>query len=216
MNIKAVLFDLDGTLLDTLSDLADAVNAVLEKAGHPTHPVDAYRYFVGSGIMKLVERTLPAELRKPEIIKDYVTRFNAEYELNWNAKTGPYPGILEMLHALHAKGLDLAILSNKPHEATLKTAGYFLKDVPFKQVFGARPGVPVKPDPAAAFEIAQVMGHETAEFAYLGDTCIDMDTATAAGMFAVGVTWGFRPAKELLDHGARVLIDHPMELFEHI
>jgi phosphoglycolate phosphatase len=216
MKIKAVVFDLDGTLLDTLGDLADSVNTVLHEAGYPTHPEDAYRYFVGNGIFKLIERTLPPDQRKPEVIADFVQRFNEVYKRNWNAKTKPYPGIPELLRSLVAKGLDLAILSNKPHEATLETSGFFLKDTPFKLVYGARPGVPVKPDPTAAFEIARAMGYDPAEFAYLGDTSIDMSTANQAGMFAVGVTWGFRTPEELREYGAKVLIDHPMELLEHI
>ena len=216
MKFKAVVFDLDGTLLNTLGDLADSVNAVLQEAGYPTHPEDAYRYFVGSGIVKLVERTLPPDRRQPEMIADYVQRFEEVYKHKWNNRTRPYPGVPEMLHSLTAKGLDLAILSNKPHAATVETSGYFLKDVRFKLVYGARPGIPVKPDPTAAFEMAREMGYEPSEFAYLGDTSIDMNTANRAGMFAVGVTWGFRTPEELRESGAKVLIDHPMEILEHI
>ena len=216
MKFKAVLFDLDGTLLNTLEDLADAVNSVLQEAGFPTHPVDAYRYFVGNGITKLVERTLPASEATPQKIHAYVEKVEAAYQKNWNAKTRPYDGILEMLAALDARGLDLAVLSNKPHNATLQTSGYFLKDAPFKLIYGARPGVPVKPDPSAAIEIARELGHDPGDFAYLGDTSTDMKTARAAGMFAFGVTWGFRPREELLEHGAQKLLDHPMELMDHI
>jgi phosphoglycolate phosphatase len=212
MPIKAVLFDLDGTLLDTLDDLADSMNAVL--AGHhlPVHPVEAYKYFVGDGISLLVERTLPASYRNPEFIATCVAEMGHEYNKRWASKTKPYDGIIEVLKSLHDHKFPLAILSNKPDEFTRMIAAKFFHSIFFSAVQGAKPHIPKKPDPMAAFEIALVLGIEPADFLYVGDTNTDMKTAVAAGMYPLGVTWGFRDEKELLEYGARSIANHPHDI----
>jgi phosphoglycolate phosphatase len=214
MAIKAAVFDLDGTLLDTLADLAKAGNQVLQRAGLPIHPVEAYRYFVGDGIDVLTRRILPEELRHDDTVSQFTSRMRKAYSEIWADETKPYEGIPEMLGGLAQKGLDLAILSNKPHDMTLLTVRHFFDAKEFVSILGAREGVPKKPDPAGALETARILGHDPAELLYVGDTATDMLTANAAGMYAVGVTWGFRTAKELQESGAKLIIDHPLELLK--
>ena len=208
---KAVLFDLDGTLLDTLEDLGASVNRVLARAGLPVHPIDAYRYFVGEGAGMLVERSLPPERRQPAEVERFLAEYRAEYERSWAQTTRPYDGIPELLHALAERGLKLAVLSNKPDADTKNVISHFFPDVPFSVVRGQVEGVPVKPDKAGALLVAEQLSIAPADFLYLGDTKVDMTCACSAGMNPVGVLWGFRTAQELLDNGAKVLIAHPME-----
>lgn len=212
MSYQAVLFDLDGTLLDTLEDLANAGNRVLAARALPIHPVAAYRYFVGDGIATLVERILPPELRSSDAIAQAVADFQREYAANWDEYSAPYQGIAAMLDALVAGGLRLAVLSNKPEEFTRLCVERLLAAWPFDPVFGQRAGVPKKPDPTGALAAARELGLEPAEILYVGDTSIDMRTARAAGMDAVGVLWGFRDAAELQAAGAARLISDPAEL----
>lgn len=209
---KAVLFDLDGTLLDTLDDLAAAANRVLDAQGLPVHPVDAYRYFVGDGIAVLAERILPASLRSPETIAATVAAFQNEYANNWNDRSAPYAGVPAMLDQLIAANLRLSILSNKPDAFTRLCVEQLLPQWRFDPLLGQRPGVAKKPDPAGAFEVAARLGLGPAEILYVGDTAVDMRTAVAAGMDAVGVLWGFRGADELRQAGAWRLISRPEEL----
>jgi phosphoglycolate phosphatase len=212
MNYAAVLFDLDGTLLDTLGDLADAMNAVLGRLGCPPHPPDAYRFFVGEGIYVTARRALPADRRGAAEVERAVALMGEEYERRWAARARPYPGIPELLDALAARGVQLAVLSNKPDVFSRRLVARFLGEERFAAVQGAREGVPVKPDPAAPRAIAAALGVAPERWLYLGDTGTDMMTAVAAGMYPVGAAWGFRPAAELLAHGARKIIDRPEEL----
>lgn len=212
MDYKAVLFDLDGTLLDTLEDLAAAGNRVLGDMGLPEHPVDAYRYFVGDGINVLAERILPAPLRSPETIAAAVAAFQAVYARNWNDRSAPYEGVPAMLDQLIAAGLRLCILSNKPDAFTRLCVEQLLPHWSFDPLLGQRPGVAKKPDPAGALEVAARLGLDPAEILYVGDTGVDMRTGVAAGMDAVGVLWGFRGADELRRDGAWRLISRPDEL----
>ncbi|MFC1854155.1 HAD family hydrolase [candidate division CSSED10-310 bacterium] len=214
MVIKAILFDLDGTLLNTLSDLANAVNRVLLNKGFPTHKIDAYRYFVGDGAEMLIKRALPNEKQEPETIRECLQAFQVQYEQNWANETIPYDGITEMLDGLHGRGLKLAVLSNKPHDATVRCITSLLPDWSFDIILGQREAVPRKPDPAGALEIADTLKISPSAFLYLGDTAIDMKTARAAGMFPVGALWGFRTAAELSENGAGALIIHPSEIFK--
>lgn len=209
---SAVVFDLDGTLLDTLEDLGDAVNRVLADHGFPAHPMDAYRYFVGEGSAVLVERALPESDRGSDVYRECLAAFMADYDRSWKVKTRLYDGISAMLDSLTALGIDLAILSNKSHEFTVKCVQDLLSEWQFKAVFGLRDDVPRKPDPAGALEISRLLGATPDRMLYLGDTATDMQTAVSCGMFPVGVLWGFRDREELLENGAKVLIQHPREL----
>ena len=216
MSFKAVIFDLDGTLLDTLADLADSANRVLAAHRLPVHPVDAYRYFVGDGLETLVERILPEEKRTPETISLVASDFKEDYRLNWKVKSRIYPGIEEMLNGLQQAGLTLSVLSNKPHEFTRVCVQQLLPAWNFDPLLGARADVPKKPDPAGAVEIAARLQLDPAEILYLGDTATDMKTATAAGMYPVGALWGFRTAAELTESGAARLISRPQQFLELI
>lgn len=212
MRFQAVIFDLDGTLLDSLADLGDAMNVVLENAHLSVHPMEAYRYFVGEGIERLVYKALPEALRQGPDFSRYVTSMREEYARRWVNKTRPYPGIENLLTGLSEKKVRMAILSNKPHGPTRTIVDQLLNAWNFQLVYGARPQMPKKPDPAAALEIAERFSVLPRQCLFVGDTSIDMATAAAAGMFSVGVLWGFRPAEELIAAGARLLIRNPEDL----
>jgi len=213
---SAVVFDLDGTLLDTLEDLGDAVNRVLTARGFPAHPMDAYRYFVGDGSAVLIERALPESARGSDVYRDCLAAFMADYDRSWKVKTRLYDGISEMLDSLTALGMNMAILSNKSHGFTVNCVRDMLSKWRFKAVFGLREDVPRKPDPAGALEISSLLGANPDRMLYLGDTATDMQTAVSAGMFPVGVLWGFRTREELLENGAKAVIQHPRELLSLI
>lgn len=212
MPFKAIIFDLDGTLLDTLEDLSSAANRVLEQNGFPTHDTDAYRYMVGDGAVVLMRRALPEDRRTDVIIHDCVRAFREEYERKWKIKTRPYDGVTEMLDALTAHGVKMAVLSNKPDDFTMRCVSEYFSQYIFALVLGQRDTVPLKPDPSGAVEISRFLNIPPSQFLYLGDTAIDMKTAVAAGMFPVGALWGFRSGQELLENGARLLIKRPAEL----
>jgi phosphoglycolate phosphatase len=205
VRFKAVIFDLDGTLLNTLEDLADSMNCVLERNRLPEHNLAAYRYFVGDGIEMLVRRALPFEVASENDFQRFVREMKSEYASRWLLKTRPYPGVPEMLAAFAAAGIAMAVLSNKPDEASNEIVKSLLPNIDFRIVLGATPERPKKPDPSAALEIASRLGISPEDFLFMGDTSIDMQTACAAGMFPVGALWGFRPAEELIASGAKVL-----------
>ena len=214
MEFKAVIFDLDGTLLDTLNDLADAGNRVLSDAGFPVHPVDSYRYFVGDGLATLILRILPGDMRRDEQVQRVGKAFREAYAKNWNAKTKVYKGIGTLLDGLKKNELPINVLSNKPHDFTEICVREFLGEWTFAHVMGNRVGLAKKPDPAGALEIAGKLGFASSEIIYVGDTATDMKTAVAAGMYPVGVLWGFRTAGELEESGAARLVEHPEEILE--
>lgn len=216
MQYKAVIFDLDGTLLDSLNDLANCMNDTLSRFGFPRHEVGAYRYFVGDGMRNLVCRAMPREVTDEKIIAACFAAMKEEYARRWNELTRPYPQIPELLQTLHSLGLKLAVLSNKPHEFTEMAVRELLPGIPFAAAFGERLGRPRKPDPAGALEILKILGVEAGQCLYLGDSSTDMRTATAAGVFPVGVLWGFRPAEELLANGARILLEKPLDLLKYM
>jgi phosphoglycolate phosphatase len=214
MRRRAVLFDLDGTLLNTLEDLADSMNAVLRRLGLPAHEAAAYKYFVGDGIVNMARRALPADRRDEAVVTRLVEGMRRHYARHWADKTHPYDGVPELLGELTRRGLPTAVLSNKPDDSTRTMVARLLPGHRFRLVLGARPDVPIKPDPAAALEIAEALGVPPGGFVYLGDTGTDMRTATAAGMYPVGALWGFRTADELSQAGAETLIDRPAHLLK--
>ncbi len=214
MKIKALLFDLDGTLLDTLEDIAQAMNRVLARQGYPTHPLQAYRYLVGRGIKNLVLSALPPQAagdtaRVELCLKDMAQ----EYVLQGEKCTRPYPGITDMLDGLAVRGCRLAVLSNKPDALTRAVVSHHLGRWQFDVVRGARDDTPVKPHPRGAEEILSALRLHKNEVLYLGDTNTDMETARAAGLTAVGVEWGFRDRQELMEAGAHYIIAQPQEIF---
>ena len=216
MKYKAVLFDLDGTLIDTVDDIGDAANRVLSNRGFPMHPISTYYQFIGEGVKVLFTRALPQEERNEDLINTCLKEFVEDYRRNYDVKSQLYDGISEMLNALNVRGLKLAILSNKPDPITKDCVTSLLSNWDFDVVFGQRDSVPRKPNPQAALEIAEKLSISPSDFLYLGDTAIDMKTAVSAGMFPVGAAWGFRPLKELKENGARVIIDKPIQLLDLI
>jgi phosphoglycolate phosphatase len=213
----AILFDLDGTLLDTLEDLSDSMNSVLAARSLPLHPMDAYRHFVGDGMENLARRVLPEELRgRDDEVRSCMAAMHEEYGKRWASKTAPYSGVDALLQGISRRNLPAAVLSNKPHDFTVEVVGHFFGSNAFQAVFGARPGVARKPDPIAALEISRLLQVAPAHFLYIGDTDTDMRTAVAAGMFPVGALWGFRDGAELLTAGARVLLERPERILELI
>ena len=216
MRYKAIIFDMDGTLLNTLTGLGSSANRVLATGNYPQHKIEDYRYFVGQGAEKLIESILPKNRRSEKNIRDCLNSFIDDYTANWRDEAEPYDKIPEMLDILTGQGIRLAILSNKPHNLTLKCAEELLAEWRFEKIFGQRDGVPKKPNPAGALEIAEQMELLPGDFLYVGDTGIDMETANNAGMFAVGVLWGFRSRDELLKTGASVLLKTPMDILRQI
>lgn len=219
MNPPTLIFDLDGTLLDTLTDIGEAANRALADAGCPTHSMDAYRTLVGDGVVVLFKRALPHRLSDdPAAIERCVARFKYHYDQLWDHTSGPYDGIEAMLDQLSAQKATLNVLSNKPDEFTQICVSRFLPSYHFSVVLGSKPDFPCKPHPEGVHRILQSLTATTGQpmlaknCLYLGDTNTDMQTALAAGCIPIGVTWGFRTAEELRQSGARYLIDHPSEL----
>ena len=214
MKHRAVLFDLDGTLLNTLQDLADSVNKGLASLGFPKHNTEAYKTLIGEGREVLAERALPENRRDIDTVHKLLTYINSEYETHWADNTYPYPGIPELLDALTTNGIKMAVLSNKADDLTKMSVSKMLSRWNFALVAGARPSLPNKPDPTAALQIANQLNISPSQFLYLGDSGIDMETANGAGMYPVGALWGFRSKEELLACGAKALIRHPCELLK--
>ncbi len=207
MKFKGVIFDLDGTLVDSLEDLTNSVNRMLSVKGFPEHDLKEYRYFVGDGIMMLIKRALPLEYAADEaFVKECLKVVNEEYMNRWSDCTRPYDGVPKLLSKINDHGMKLAVLSNKPHEFTRLIVPHFFPEIAFDMVLGAREGVPRKPDTTAVYEILQSLGIAAKECLYVGDSNIDMKTGRGAGMFTVGVSWGFRPEKELRESGADMIV----------
>lgn len=207
---RAVLFDLDGTLADSLGDLGGAMNEALAARGLPEHPKAAYRQFVGEGIEVLVRRA--SGLLDEAVIQALVVEYRARYAARIDAETRPYEGVAAMLDGLVAARVPMAVLSNKRDDFTVELVRRLFGRWPFVEVRGERVETPRKPDPTAALQIARALGVPAAECAFVGDTAIDIATAVAAGMIPIGVLWGFRGREELVAAGASRLLKHPREL----
>jgi len=212
--IKGIIFDLDGTLIDSLADIATAANAVLEQFGFAVHPIQDYRIFVGDGVNVLMERIVPGQELTDEFKMKFLLAWKKEYSKQWNVQTRPYDGILDLINELKKGGYRLGVLSNKPQEFTQACVAEFFESDLIKPVWGLCEDRPKKPDPKGALEMASEWGLAPDEILYVGDTSTDMQTAVNAGMWPLGVSWGFRSKQELLAHGARSIIDHPMDLMK--
>ena len=213
---KTVVFDLDGTLLNTIDDLADAGNRVCAARGWPQHTVEEYKYFVGNGIPKLVERFSPPEARTPAILADTLAAFQADYGAHLRDKTAPYPGIPALLARLKAAGVQLAVFSNKADPLARQVVADYFDAALFDAVRGALPGVPTKPAPQGTLALMQAIGADPAATLYVGDSNVDVDTAHNAGLPCCGVLWGFRTRQELTDAGAEHLAANAEELWNVI
>ena len=212
MSHAAVLFDLDGTLLDTLEDIADSTNQVLASFGFTTHPTASYKLFVGDGEDMLATRALPEGHRDAATVSRTVVLFHEVYSKRWANRTRPFPGIPSLLDSLVRDGIRLAILSNKAQKFAEAAVSRLLGQWSFEVVLGAQPSLPVKPSPEGALRIARKMALPPARFLYVGDSGVDMRTAASAGMYPVGALWGYRGQAELKASGALTLIATPEEL----
>ncbi|NLM76682.1 MAG: HAD hydrolase-like protein [Ruminococcaceae bacterium] len=213
---EALIFDLDGTLIDTLEDLADATNAALSSLGLATLPVERYRYLVGAGARKLITRCLsevaPPLLEDNNQVDQLVSLFKEQYQQNWHQKSKPYPGMEQLVRRLALSGCKMAVLSNKPDPFTQEVIHYFFPDKPFMAVQGQLAGLPLKPDPAGAWHLCRILDADPERTAMIGDLGSDMETAIRAGMLPLAVLWGFRPEDELRDAGAAELFASPEQL----
>ncbi len=208
------MFDLDGTLIDSLTDIAEAANEVLGSFGFPGHEVDEYRFLVGDGAHVLMERIVPKGALTPDLGARILTAWKAIYADRWDRTTRPYAGMEDVVEALHARGLRQGVLSNKPEVFTKACVERFFPKGQLDPVWGLVEGRAKKPDPQGALEMAKEWGLEPEDILYVGDTNTDMQTAVAAGMFALGVTWGFRPKEELLEHGAQGMVEQVEEILD--
>ncbi len=214
---KLVIFDLDGTLLNTIGDLAESCNYALKMCGYEPHPVSAYNFFVGNGIMKLFERALPENARDAKTLREMREYFLWHYERNNNIKTKPYDGIIELLENLQRENFKLAVASNKYQEATEKIVKDYFGDFDFIKVLGQRDGIPIKPNPHIINEILATAQVDANETIYVGDSGVDASTASnVKGITFIGATWGFRPKKELEENGAEIFANSPKDILEII
>ncbi len=212
MHLRALVFDLDGTLLDTLQDIGKSCNRVLAARGFPTHEIEAYRSLIGDGAPECVRQALPAHSRSQALVEECLEAYFDEYERSWNVSTSPYDGIPELLDDVVERGIGMAVLSNKSQSATERCVNGLLGRWTFTSVIGQNAARRRKPDPAGALEIAESLNVSPAECLFVGDTGVDMRTAEAAGMFPLGVLWGYRTAQELRGAGARALARKPSEI----
>ena len=216
MKKKLVIFDLDGTLLNTIEDLGHAVNHALEKNGYATHTIASYPFFVGNGVRRLITRVLPEDYRKDDIIDKLLRDFKGYYDEHCCDYTKPYSGIPELLQDLRDQGVRVAVASNKYHSAVEKIIGHYFGDVEWAAIEGQKDGVNVKPDPSVVFAILGKARVRKAEVLYVGDSGVDMETARRACIDSVGVTWGFRPEKELVESYAGTIINKPEDILSLI
>lgn len=216
MHLRALIFDLDGTLLDTLQDIGTSCNRVLAARGFPTHEIETYRMLIGDGAPECVKQALPAESRSEALIQECLEAYFEEYERSWNVSTRPFDGIPELLDDVTDRGIGMAVLSNKSQLATERCVNGLLGRWMFAPVIGQDAAGRRKPDPAGALEIAESLNVSPGECLFVGDTEVDTRTAEAAGMFPLGVLWGYRTARELRTAGARALVREPSEILELI
>lgn len=212
--IKAVLFDLDGTLVNSLADLAASANYALSVMGYPTHETEKYKYFVGDGMPKLIERVLPESERTAEIHKKCLDIFMAHYSEHYVDKTYVYDGIKDLLDTLKKKGLKLAVISNKSQEPAVTVVNKLFGGGVFDIVCGKQEGYPAKPDPALTLKVINDLGVNTNESVLIGDSGMDAAAAVNAGCVGIGVLWGFRTEKELRDNGDKYIVDTPKKILE--
>ena len=213
MNNKAIIFDLDGTLIDSLEDIAVCMNQVLEEVNLPSHKIEDYKYFVGGGISILVENAL--DKNTSDEIKELVSeKFKIVYDQKLHAKTLPYDGIYALLDELQKLDFKIGILSNKPHEFTIQYVKNLFSKYDMKEVHGQKSHIAKKPDPIAAIQIAQSFDVPCEETYFVGDTMVDMQTAVNAKMIGIGVLWGFRDEEELMSNGATFVVKHPLDILD--
>ena len=209
---KLVIFDLDGTLLNTIADLAHSTNHALRQNGFPTHDVKEYNFFVGNGINKLFERALPEGEKTEENVLRVRNEFIPYYDIHNADDSRPYPGISALLSYLQSAGIQIAVASNKYQAATERLVAHYFPEIRFTAVFGQREGVNVKPDPTVVLDILKLANVRKEDVLYVGDSGVDMQTAANAGVTACGVTWGFRPRTELEEFAPQYITETAEEI----
>jgi len=210
---KLIIFDLDGTLLNTIDDLADCTNYVLQNNGYPTHEIDAYKYFVGNGVEQLLRRALPKNITET-VFFEVMNQFMHYYEVHKADKTAPYQGMVETLKHLQEKEIQLAIATNKPHELLPDLIQFYFPTIQWAAMFGFRKGTPIKPHPQIVDDILETTHILKTNTLYVGDTAVDMETAQNASIQKVGALWGFRTKQELEQANADYIIEHPKQLID--
>lgn len=216
LKYKGAIFDLDGTLLNTIMDLSDSVNAVLNELHYPLHSYEEYKKRIGHGFRNLIEVSLPAEAVNDELVEKGLQLFLKAYDERYREKTVPYNGICELMADLNQSGVVMAVNSNKRNDYTQTLINDFFPGIPFVAVFGERTGVPKKPDPSTALEIAAKMGVLAEEIVYIGDSSTDIQTGKNAGMDTIGVSWGFRGRTEMEQSGSSFVVDNPIQILNII
>jgi phosphoglycolate phosphatase len=214
-NIEAIIFDLDGTLLNSLEDIADSANEAIKRFGADPHAVEAYRYFVGDGLAMLMKRAMP-DNSSSTVLQESVECFQSIYNERWYKKTKPYDGIMVMLERFQQTGVKMAILSNKPDTFTQKCVNLFFPRIKFSAVAGKKEDTPPKPDPYSTLKIIDALAVHPEQSLFVGDSSIDIKTGIGAGMLTVGVDWGFRTKNELEEAGAHSIISSPQELIHYV
>ncbi|MCL2321233.1 MAG: HAD family hydrolase [Oscillospiraceae bacterium] len=213
MSFKAIIFDLDGTLLNTLNDIVRSLNEVLKCHGFPIHSFDEYKYFVGNGAKTLIDRAVPKDtesFEKEKMLDEYL-KYYGEHQCD---DTCVYEGMRELLQDLNEADISISVLSNKPHNSTVQVIDHYYKGIKFDCVYGQRSGIPIKPDKTAAIMISESIHIPPSEIVFVGDSNVDIETAINSGMFPVGALWGFRTKDELLRYGAKKLVLHPKEILD--
>lgn len=210
---KAVIFDLDGTLIDSLNDIAICANQVLKQFDLPVHEIEEYKNFVGGGAEILIRNCTPSNTSEEKISK-ILKSFKEIYEINLHSNTKPYDGIFELMKNLHTQNIQIGVLSNKPHEFTVKYVEKFFSEYNIKESHGQKKDVPKKPNPSAAIDIAKNFNIKCQDIFFIGDSDVDIKTAKNAGMIAVGVSWGFRGTKELIENGADYIVKTPQDILK--
>lgn len=209
--IGAIIFDLDGTLVHSLPGIATALNTTLEQHGLPTHPESRVRTFIGNGIVKLVERAAPGNFSRQQILQ-LTDAVREAYAQTWQEGTTAFQGVNETLQKLQHEGIQIAVLSNKPHDFCKQMTDFIFPEITFSAVVGQQDGVPIKPDPTAALKLAKLLRQCPSEVAFVGDSTVDIATARNAGMISVAVTWGYHDTANLLAQSPVLSIDHISDL----
>ncbi len=214
-NIKAIIFDLDGTLVNSLEDIADSANQAITQRGAPSHAVEAYRYFVGDGLAMLMKRAMP-DGSSQSALQESIEAFRSIYNNRWSNKTRPYSGIVDMLERIQQSGVNMAVLSNKPDNFTQKCVNLFFPKINFNAVAGKKDDTPSKPDPLSTLKMLAILKVDPAQSVFVGDSSVDIETGIRAGMHTIGVDWGFRTKTELEEAGADLVIGSPQELIHYV
>lgn len=210
--IQTIIFDLDGTLVNSVDDIANSCNFALKEVGYEPHPIKAYKYFVGDGVVKLIERALPQEGVSDEIFNKALKIYTEHYKVHCFDQTRPYDGIIALLEKLKKQKYKLGVVSNKPNDQVIQVMDKLFDQDYFDLITGVKEGFAPKPDPALTKDLIKKLKVKGENCAFVGDTAMDMKTSCRVGALPIGVTWGFRKEEELLEGGAKHLIHHPLEL----